>query len=194
MAKLTISSLHLRSVVQRTVETLAEAETKSYVQVELRLRNSGRTKTLFFISRPRGIRYDRESRRLSLRFEEPDPATLIRPELRIPPRVYSLEPGCDMTLVVEVPLVLRTIRTSARADQAIVESDLSGVTSVACRIAYSETPFVRGEGEAAIDMVHRLYAWGERAELVVDESISPAAGNGDYPSQKGERAKNAHIE
>jgi hypothetical protein len=193
MAKLSLSFIQLRPVVRRTVETLAEAETKSFLPVEIRLRNTG-SKTLYFIARPRVVRYDAETRRLSLQFEEPDPANLVRPDLRVPPRIQSLEPGYESTLVAEVPLRLKVIRTRERVDRAVVESDLSDVSSVTCRIAYADTQFARRRGEAARDMVRRLHAWGERAELTVQDSIPPADGGVGYKSQQGERSDDADTE
>ena len=183
MAKLTITGIRLRPPVRRTVETLAEARTESYIPIELQLQNTGRTKTLYFIARPRSIRYDAEAHRLRLSFEEPNPDELIRPGLRNPPRIDSVGPGYETTLIAHVPLVLKTINTKVRVDRAIVETDLSGVESISCRIAYAEAPFSRRLSEPAGEMVRRLYAWGERAELDAPCSLPPAdAGYGRPPS------------
>lgn len=184
MAKLTFTAIQLMPVVRQTIETLAEAEEKLFIPVVLHLGNTGRSKTLYFVSRPRRVVYDPDQRQLFLGFEEPDPASLVRPGLRKNPGIDSLAPSCETRVTARVPLTLRMIRTKERPDRAIAEFDLSDMKSIHCRVAYSEREFYRRDGETTIDMVRRLHRWGERVERTDTVSVEVPESSRDYPFQK----------
>jgi hypothetical protein len=179
---LTIMNVSL-SKRRRSLPDPMDGHRDVWFDVIIDVENSG-DKPLYVIDELRSITFHAATRVLWLRLSEP-PAQPVQKDSPVfhlpPPRTVTVEPRAALSIVVEVPAILKELRFGSGLVPTIEQTDITAMQTIRCEVASSERPIEHRGAETAYELRTRLQTWGKVVSK--DTPVKPDMRNSPAKNQ-----------